>query len=376
MRVVERVSGDADLLVTGSPGVAVKVFDSVDIERFEKSEQASQEGIEAREAVGGLACFRDSFENSLVVFVLRSEQQRDQLSRRDSFFASAQRSLQLPPSGDGGGKGKRRMSRTAIVASASGAVDAIRSVVASLDKSRCAKRELYFRNTAGSHLHPSSRPSPPAIADHVVREFNKWSDRTEMLEDGEANVVLHMMGSLEKLFAAKSLDNVPIRNQGKRICEFFGNSVGVIENIAGRSEREFINDVDYHDPSSSTPYPQSQADFQTGRKVPFVGPDPALTGGTQQFTPMVPSKLSFGRQQQPFSTAELGPPHDFQHSSRDYEHVNGSGMYDQPFGFAEGRFSARPEYHSEYAGHVRAERPPTDPLHMYEYQGQRYDGDI
>ncbi|EJK60494.1 hypothetical protein THAOC_19141, partial [Thalassiosira oceanica] len=92
-------------------------------------------------------------------------------------------------------------------------------------------------------------------------EFNKWSERNEMLEDGEANVLLHMIGSLEKLFSAKSLDNVPIRNQGKRLCEFFGNPIDGIENALpvdrDRSEREF-------DPSSSTPYPQPQAYFQTG----------------------------------------------------------------------------------------------------------------
>lgn len=372
IRVVTNISGDADLLVTGSPSVAVKVFDSLDIEQFEKTasitvalEQASREGI------GSLACFRDSFENTLVVFVLRGEQQRDQLSRRDSFFSAAQRSLQLPPPGDREGKGKRRVSRTVIVTSASGAVDAIRSVVASLDKSRCEKRELYFRNTAGSHLHPSSRPSQGGIADHVVREFNKWSERNEMLEDGEANVLLHMIGSLEKLFSAKSLDNVPIRNQGKRICEFFGNPVDGIENTLSvdrdRSEREF-------DPSSSTPYPQPQAYFQTGRKLPFVGPDPALTGGTQQFTPMMPSKLSFNSQQQSIFPAEYGTTHDFRHSSRVYEHANGSGIYDQPSGFAEA--SARPQNHSKYAGHVRAECPPTNPPYMYDYHDQRYDGDI
>lgn len=337
-------------------------------------EQAPQEGIDTGGTVDGLANFRDSFENTIVVFILRGEQQRDQLSRRDSFFSAAQRSLQRPlPSGNGGEKGKRRASRTAIVTNASGAVDAVRSVVTSLDKSRCAKRELYFRNTAGSHLHPSSRPSQGAIADHVVREFNKWSDRTEMLEEGEANVVLHMMGSLENLVTA-SLQNVPIRNQGKRICEFFGNPVDGIENSArsGRdsSEREFCDDVDDRDPLS-----QSQSYFQTERKAPLV-PDPAFTGGTQQFTPMVPSKLSFGRQQQQsIFPAEYGPPHDFQHSSHAYEHVNGSGAYDQHSRFAEA--NTGPEYDSEYAGHVRAECPPTNPHYMYDgYQDQRYDGDF
>ena len=81
-------------MVTGSPSVAIRVYTPEDVLTFE--EGGLNNADSALDGVDGLHNFRDSFEHSILFFVLHSgQQQRDQLGRRDSFVNSAQRSLLL-----------------------------------------------------------------------------------------------------------------------------------------------------------------------------------------------------------------------------------------------------------------------------------------
>lgn len=78
-------------MVPGSPSVAVRIYAIDEIRRLEVcSSQSSQREID----VDGLQNFRDSFEFSVVIFVLpNGEVMRDQLGRRESFVNLAQKAL-------------------------------------------------------------------------------------------------------------------------------------------------------------------------------------------------------------------------------------------------------------------------------------------
>ena len=87
LRVVEKLVGGAHLLITGTPTVAVRVYDLDDVNRFEEGDNDNnatnsinnEESSNADDGVDGLRTFRDKFENSIVIFVLPSGQnQRDQ----------------------------------------------------------------------------------------------------------------------------------------------------------------------------------------------------------------------------------------------------------------------------------------------------------
>ena len=98
IRVVENLLGGAHLLVTGSPSVAVRVYNTEDATRFENSSSgtgnANTATTDMNMEIEGLPHFRDTYEHSIVIFVLPTgQQQRDQLGRRESFVNVAQRAL-------------------------------------------------------------------------------------------------------------------------------------------------------------------------------------------------------------------------------------------------------------------------------------------
>lgn len=75
-------------MVTGSPSVAMRFYTMDEINELERRVDESDGDLE------GLKNFRDSFEHSVVFFVLpRGEDQRDQLGRRESFVNAAQQAL-------------------------------------------------------------------------------------------------------------------------------------------------------------------------------------------------------------------------------------------------------------------------------------------
>mmetsp|Transcript_29837 Transcript_29837/g.63383 ORF Transcript_29837/g.63383 Transcript_29837/m.63383 type:complete len:107 (+) Transcript_29837:384-704(+) len=87
-------------MVAGSPSVAVRVYTTDDIIRFEGGESCAA-GSGSLEGIDGIRNFRDSFEYSIVCFILNNGQtQRDQLGRRDSFVNLAQRDLLLKGGGE------------------------------------------------------------------------------------------------------------------------------------------------------------------------------------------------------------------------------------------------------------------------------------
>lgn len=158
------------VMVAGSPSVAVRVYNMDDTNRMEAIGDDDPDGLRN---------FRDSYEHSMVLFVLPSaRQQQDQLGRRESFVNVAQKALLSWPAGGEkeGGKvrsvrfiwrsdslhrgtcfphimsfhqlAQRRTTRTAIVCDISQVIQSINSLVKALAPEKREKRKQYFDHEA------------------------------------------------------------------------------------------------------------------------------------------------------------------------------------------------------------------------------------
>eukprot|EP00804_Cyclotella_cryptica_P002599 CCRYP_010426-RB/>CCRYP_010426-RB protein AED:0.13 eAED:0.13 QI:260/1/0.75/1/1/0.75/4/0/384 len=228
IRIVEKLAGGAHLMVTGSPSVAIRIYTVDEVNELERSL------VETEDDVDGLQQFRDSFEHSMVIFLLpKGEYQRDQLGRRESFVNAAQQAL-LSRNNDGqenmGDTFKKRTTRTLIASDITQAIHAIDSVLQSLSPEKREKKRQYYTQIAHQNYLPNkengSDPTNEAIANHVSKTFHAWADRFGVPQ-GDSNVLLNIMGSLGDVITAdaKALDEVPIRNATKTIVSmFFGSS--------------------------------------------------------------------------------------------------------------------------------------------------------
>jgi hypothetical protein len=312
VRVVENLLGGPHLVVTGSPSVAVRIYNADDAQRYEgiiaSGKLNDVTSDEDDFGVDGLRNFRNKYEHSVVIFVLpTSQQQRDQLGRRDSFVNTAQRDL-LSHDDDKAAvsdqenydrQKKKHTSRTVIVNDTSQALSTIDSVVRSLLPEKRTKRKQYFEQVGKQSFLPGGGATQEVIANHVSKTFYEWAARFEM-PDGDSNVVLSVLGSLGKVTTAdrRMLDDVPVRNASKDlILNFFGDKTEEMEMAVAQSEQcDFIDDIDDSelrgcpDPSTintnveqQTPFPyrynnydQSTAEVEVHHNLPFA------------FTPMVP----------------------------------------------------------------------------------------
>lgn len=81
-------------MVTGSPSVAIRIYTMEEISEIERSLVETDGDV-------GLQHFCDSFEHSMVFFVLaRGEDQRDQLGRREPFVNAAQQASLISRNND------------------------------------------------------------------------------------------------------------------------------------------------------------------------------------------------------------------------------------------------------------------------------------
>lgn len=209
IRIVEKLAGNAHVMVPGSPSVAIRIYTMEDINKLE-------ENIDKSGDVDGLQHFRDSFEHSMVFFVLPRGNDQNQLSRRESFVNAAQQTLLTR----GDGKERKRSTRTCIVPDTTQVINAISSVMQSLAPEKREKKKQYFTQIANQNYLPNKEtgkdPSQDAIAKHVTKTFHAWAERMGM-PDGDSNVLLDIMGSLGDVVTAdnKALDDLPIRNATK-----------------------------------------------------------------------------------------------------------------------------------------------------------------
>lgn len=96
-------------MVTGTPSVAVRIYNTEDTSRFEDATAKADKDLPyIDEEIGGLPYFRDTYEHSIAIFVLPTGQlQRDQLGRRESFVNVAQRALLLNREEGGSDDGRK-----------------------------------------------------------------------------------------------------------------------------------------------------------------------------------------------------------------------------------------------------------------------------
>jgi len=325
LRVLEKLGG-AHLMITGSPSVAVRIYDVDDANRLE-NEVVNGDNDNRLDVDGLCTTFRDKFENSLCIFLLPSgEHQRDQLGRRDSFVSQAQQSLLHR---DETTTEKKHVTRTAIVTDSAQVVQTIQSTVASLQPDKREKKAKYFQQVATKHFLPGAgKPTQEVIANHVMKTFNAWADRYEM-EEGDSSVVLNTLETLVNVGTANAntLEDVPIRDAPKELLATFFGSNGtssreeveaqeVLEELMEPCEEDEFGDVDdsefldIPDPSTQhktsqqagarglpteTPF-QPRTLFQPNTDIQQQKPMGMQMVNTVDFTPMVPPP----RQQQQY----------------------------------------------------------------------------
>lgn len=168
LRVLEKLRGEAHIMFTGRPAVAVRIYDMDDINRLQNDAAAASNegGTDDDDNIDGLRHFRDSFEHSIVFFVLPSGQhQRDQLGRRDSFVNLAQKSLLcMNKAHDDSDESepnekKKKMTRTTIASDISQVIQTIDSMIQSLSDEKKEKRCKYFAAIAAKNFLPGSQPT-------------------------------------------------------------------------------------------------------------------------------------------------------------------------------------------------------------------------
>ena len=304
LRVVEKLVGGAHLLITGSPTVAVRVYDMDNINRLEGDDENTTNSINNEESsntddgVDGLRTFRDKFEHSLVIFVLPSGQnQRDQLGRRDSFVSLAQKSLLFRDAADQNNT-KKHVTRTAIVTDVSQVISTIESVVSSLLPEKREKRRKYFEQQAAQHFLPggSMKPSQEIIANQVQKTFNAWADRFEMAE-GDASVVLNTLESLVNVgtASANEMNDVPIRDASKELIQqFFGSGVDNCNGAGSNVQADAVTDEVGH--QNNTMEPQSyedEFDFDDDIDELLAAPDPKTTYKQRSQETSLPTETPF-----------------------------------------------------------------------------------
>lgn len=193
--------------------MAIRVYTADEINKLEENLHIEDGGD-----MDGLQHFRDSFEHSMVFFVLPKGEEQNQLGRRESFVNTAQHVL-LTRNDE---SEKKRSTRTLIVPDINQVINAISSVVQSLSPEKREKKKLYFAQRANQYYLPNKEtgkdPTPAAIANHVSKTFHAWAERMGVPE-GDSNVLLNIMGSLGDVAVAtaddKALDDLPIRNVTK-----------------------------------------------------------------------------------------------------------------------------------------------------------------
>lgn len=185
-----------------------------DVQRLEKDHSGSNDQAVDKEGIDGLKHFHDSYENSIVFFIMSPHHQRDQLSRRDSFLHLAQKTN----------------ARMLIVANGLEAISAMSSVIKNLVPEKREKKREFYAKMAAEQCIPASNvkggvePTQEAIANFAKTVMNNWAERME-IQRGDINVALGMLGSIANVATASNsdLDNIPITTATKdTIRHFFG----------------------------------------------------------------------------------------------------------------------------------------------------------
>ena len=334
IRIVEKLNGNPHLMVAGSPSLAVRMYSIHDVQRLEKEQSDSNDQAVDKEGADGLKHFRDSYENSIVFFMLPSHHQRDQLSRRESFLHLAQQTNV----------------RMLIVANSSEAISAMCSVVKNLaPEKREKKREFYAKMAAEQYYIPASNvkggiePTQETIANFAKTAMNNWAERME-IQRGDINVALDMLGSIANVATAtdSDLDNIPITAATKNTIRLFfgGIACDCVENekqrVDDKSDSMFggIDDAELlniPDPSPTENLGQ-EVMYAANESYEFDVPSGYELSSFQSqarefYTPINPSFAQRRRYNQGQDYQQSNYAHHYDYPSNDMEMNFNSGNY-------------------------------------------------
>eukprot|EP00554_Chaetoceros_debilis_P011452 CAMPEP_0194105712 /NCGR_PEP_ID=MMETSP0150-20130528/5880_1 /TAXON_ID=122233 /ORGANISM="Chaetoceros debilis, Strain MM31A-1" /LENGTH=699 /DNA_ID=CAMNT_0038793667 /DNA_START=253 /DNA_END=2349 /DNA_ORIENTATION=- len=197
--------------------------------------------------------FRDAFKHPVVFFLLPQSDSTiggKQLGQVDSVMKMLQASLAYfdPSRRDGANEKRNGCARVFVVPDYASVLYMILNIQESLAPDRCQKKEKFFQreverlllgsldendqvdNSGGQgQVQEQGRGqklkiSQQTLSDHATAAFRKWAD-TFGISITDANVVMNVLGSLEKIAAADEqvMDNVPVDSDVKNIIlSFFG----------------------------------------------------------------------------------------------------------------------------------------------------------
>jgi hypothetical protein len=281
LRVVERLSGGAHLLLPSHSSIAVRTYYPRDVERLNETidwtaaiEALSQGRLPEGDS-DNIAGFRDGFQFPFVFFVqpALSTATAEHLDRAGSFVHRAQMimneqnknvstaagvvapprpltsdrdvvqycvssakpclstqcqswlltsifSFYLQPNG-----------RTFIVPDVASIIKTLVQLTVNLKPDKRALKDRYYNQAKTKYFHPDPTtgvpPSLKAAANHVKSEFQKWADLYE-LPPGEATVLMSQLGTLGAIASASHavLENVPVDQDTKNLLHNFFGSEG------------------------------------------------------------------------------------------------------------------------------------------------------
>ena len=225
IRIVERLAGNAHLTIPGTPSLAVRIYTADDIAKLSQTITTADDDSND---VDGLQHFRDSYEHSLVFFVLAGAEQ-SRLEDWDYFANAAQRALltytnkQRNDSIDNTKQHKQHTTRTLIVPDITSVINTISSVISSMTPEKRIKKARYFTQLSNQHYLPNNEtgedPSREMVANHVTKTFREWADRMDMSPE-DVNVLLDIRKTLGNIVTADgvTLDDLPIRSATKVSC--------------------------------------------------------------------------------------------------------------------------------------------------------------
>jgi len=198
-----------------------------------------------------ICTFRDCFKHSIVFFVLppssstSNELISNQLGKMDSIVNILQRCLTTSRKcNSSSGEKAKGNSRVYIVPDYDSILQTISITLDSCTKEKSKLKEHYFQQEAKRVSLPQNpttsitdeiiQPTPndetlTMATQHVRNVFQSWAEKRMDLSIDDTNVIMNVLGSLEKIMNATEdvLEEVPINPSTKRgILKFFGDKNG------------------------------------------------------------------------------------------------------------------------------------------------------
>jgi hypothetical protein len=246
LRVIEKLSGGAQLLFPGESSLAVRAYYPSDLDALQganphpqtmdglhgKEEQVQQQDTDDLE---GLGAFQSAFRTTVLFFVLPHDVLAEQLDNPDSFLHRANRVLHASS------EDCAQSCSILTVPDTATAIAALTTIAdAMAPAKRALRREFVERQLLACFLPDDASGFPHPNADgqaamNGASAFREWAELFE-LPPGEADVLMSIMGTLENIVTGdyQALTRAPLEDRSKEILHgFFESQAG--GTVPGRS---------------------------------------------------------------------------------------------------------------------------------------------